>query len=272
MRRCVSASVIGAIALALLWRAQQIPSNDRNWSVDQVVLPEITTEGEVVTIKGVRDFRYDSLDSFQNSHVTRSYQLTRLRRVWFVLEHLSSWWDGPAHALLSFEFDGPEFLVVSAEIRKEVGEQFSPFWGLMRQYELMYVFADERDVIALRTNVRKHDVYVFPVLASEEAVRQLFLAILARAKGLSTTPEFYNTVANSCISNIVSHMRSLSKEGVPWTFAELLPGYADRAAYEMGLLDNQSSLQELRDRSFVTTKAQSAPVDETFSQRIRAQY
>ena len=46
-------------------------------------------------------------------------------------------------------------MAVSVEIRKEKGESFSPWRGLLREYELMYVVGDERDVIRLRTNYRR---------------------------------------------------------------------------------------------------------------------
>src|SRR5574341_723452 len=50
--------------------------------------------------------------------------------------------------------------------------------GFFRQYELFYVVADERDVIRLRTNVRKNppeEVYLYRARVPRENVRRLFL-------------------------------------------------------------------------------------------------
>ena len=73
---------------------------------------------------------------------------------------------GPAiaHLLLSFGF-GDDHLAISIEARKEKGEGYSSVKGFVRQYELYYVVADERDVLRVRTNYRKdppEDVYAIP--------------------------------------------------------------------------------------------------------------
>jgi len=69
-------------------------------------------------------------------------------------------------------------LAVSIETRKEVGEPYSAALGFFRRYELVYVVADERDLIGVRTNVRAdppEDVYVYRVAMPKEAARRLLL-------------------------------------------------------------------------------------------------
>lgn len=51
--------------------------------------------------------------------------------------------------------------------------------------------------------------------------------------------------------------------------AEHIPGYADAAAHELGLLDSSTSLETLRVRNLVTERAQKLAVDDQFSQRLR---
>ena len=70
---------------------------------------------------------------------------------------LASYWMGDdiAHIFLSFGFGGSDYLSFSIETRKEVGESYSTLAGFFRNYELYYVAADERDLVRLRTNVRK---------------------------------------------------------------------------------------------------------------------
>ena len=62
--------------------------------------------------------------------------------------------------MLSFGFEDGTYLAVSVEVRLEEDESYSPVGGLMRQFEIMYVVADERDVIRLRTRHRDADVLV----------------------------------------------------------------------------------------------------------------
>jgi len=61
---------------------------------------------------------------------------------------------GAAHTFVSFGFKSGDFLAISIEIRKEKGESFSAWRGLLKRYELMYVIADERDVIKLRAAIK----------------------------------------------------------------------------------------------------------------------
>ena len=57
-----------------------------------------------------------------------------------------------ARASSSFGFDGGDYVCISIETRKEVGENYSALRGFFRQFELTYVVADERDLVRLRTD------------------------------------------------------------------------------------------------------------------------
>ena len=72
--------------------------------------------------------------------------------------------DAIAHIMLSFGFAGRDYVTISIETRKEVGESYDTIRGFFRQYELIYIVGDERDLIRLRTNYRKNppeDVYLY---------------------------------------------------------------------------------------------------------------
>jgi len=160
-------------------------------------------------------------------------------------------------------------VAISAEIRKEKGESFSPWKGLLRQYELTYVIGDERDLIRLRTNYRRDPVYLYPVRASRERVRQMFLHMLGRANHLRSHPEFYNTLTNTCTTNIVRHVNELVPGRVhPWSYKVLFPGYADELAYELDLLDTDLPFPEARRRFRIDDDAQKVGIED-FSRAIR---
>ena len=96
---------------------------------------------------------------------------------------------------LTFGF-GDDHLAISIEARKEREEGYSSLGGFFRQYELIYVVGDERDLIRLRTNYRKdppEDVYLFQVRAPTENGRRVFLqymrrSMTSRRTRSSTTP------------------------------------------------------------------------------------
>src|SRR5437763_14843506 len=79
-----------------------------------------------------------------------------------------------AHPIVSFQFSDGLPLCSSIETRKTIGQQYSTLEGFDRQYTLIYVVADERDVVRLRTNYRREDVYLYHTLASPAQARERF--------------------------------------------------------------------------------------------------
>jgi Domain of unknown function (DUF4105) len=216
------------------------PSNDRDWTPDQARLAWADFAGRRVDVHNVRNTRYRSADDYDVAWEERSYDLDRLETAWFLVEPFgigADAWQGPAHTLMSFGFAGGDYVAVSVEIRKEKGESFSPWQGLLRQYEVTYVIGDERDLIELRTNHRRDPVYLYPVRAPRERIEQMFVSMLRRANHLRTEPEHYNTLTNTCTTNIVRHVNELVPGRVPWSYKVLLPGYSDELAYDLGLID-----------------------------------
>jgi hypothetical protein len=265
-----STAVLLAIAAlpSFAWLALPHPANDRPWSADQERLPEPRIEGQRVTIANVRNFAYRGAGDFDAHWEPRSYDLSRIESLWFVVEPFSGF-PGAAHTFLSFGFAGGDYLAVSVEIRKERGESFSPWKGLYRNYELMYVFGDERDLIQLRTEHRKDTVYVYPVKASPDAVRAVFLDVLRRAQALALQPEFYNSAFNTCTTNIAGHANRLHPGLVPFSWRILLPGHSDALALELGLIDFDGTLEQARARFRVNERAAAAAGRGDFSSRIR---
>lgn len=253
--------------LATILLALRRPSHERDWALDQRLLPTATVRGDVVEIRNVRNFAYRGEHDFEPRYETRTYDLRRLDSVWFMVERFGTK-PGIAHTLLSFGF-GDEFVAVSAEIRKEKGETYSPWRGLLREYELMYVIGDERDLIGLRTNHRRDEVYLYPMRTTPENMRKAFLGIVSRANDLATKPEFYNTLTNTCTTNIVRHVNDVVPGRVPFSFKVLLPAYSDRLAYDLGLIATDQPFESARRAYRIDRVAQSAGIDEKFSRVIR---
>lgn len=260
---------IALIALTLfgIWYFSHIPSNDREWSLDQQILPYAEFNGEEVTIYNIRNFTYKTKKEFTPSYYTKKFNIDQLTSVDYIVEPLESM--GAAHTLLSFGFENGDFLSISVEIRKEVGESFSPVKGLLRSYELMYVIADERDVVKLRTNYRKDTVYLYPVITTKEKMQELFVDMLNRANALREKPEFYNTLTSTCTTNIVKHVNRISPKRVPWDIRLLLPENSDELAYELGLIDTSVPLEELRQKHKINEKAERYADSPDFSKMIR---
>lgn len=265
--------LVGTAGLLVVFLLFQIfgplPSNDRDWTPDQERLPRVEIEGRRVRVHNLRHARYRSTHDYDVAWKERTYDLDRLRSAWFMVEPFSDF-KGPAHTLMSFGFEGNEYLAVSVELRKEKGEEFSPLKGLFRQYELMYVLGDERDLLQLRTSHRRDEVYLYPVRAPLERIEQMLVSMLRRANRLAEEPEFYNTLTSSCTTNIVSHVNELIPGRVPWwSYRIMLPSYSDELAYDLGLIDTDLPFEEAKRRFRIDQTAQRIGDREDFSAAIR---
>ena len=244
------------------------PSNYRTWIPAQAVLATAELRGDSLTIRNIRNSQYLNADDYVVRYYDKTFDLRRLRSVDFVTVPFQ---DSPtlAHTMLSFGFDDGEFLAVSVEARYEEGETYSPVKGALRQYELIYVVADERDVIVLRAKHRKDDVYLYRTRATPELARALLLDVMARANKLSAEPEFYDALSNNCTTNIVAHVNRVQPGRVPMNVGMLLPGYADRLAYDLGLLDTQLPFEKLKRQAQIDRVASRYADEPDFSRRIR---
>ena len=258
------------VLVFLVWWLLNRPSNDRDWSADQAILPEVVFDNGSVTIRNIRDCYYESAEEFRVRHYDETFDLETLARVDYFVEPFAGW-RGPAHTFLSFGFDDGRFVAISVEVRREKGESFSVLGGLMRRLELMYVIASERDLVDLRATHRGNRVFCYPVRASRERIRTMFESMLRRANRLRTHPEFYNTLTNTCTTNIVGHLNEVSEESVPWWNPRVLfPGYSDRLAFDMGLIDSDRPFAELRQTCEISDRVREFVDTDEFSRRIRA--
>lgn len=248
------------------------PSNARNWSPDQAVLAYADILGNQVTVHNVRHCRYFPDESYVVNHYDKTYDLADLRGVdYFVIPFENM--PAIAHTMLSFEFrpvGGPsQWLVASVEIRKEVGEEYATWKGTARQYELMYVLADERDVVQVRATHRGEDVYRYHTTATPDQARQLLVDVLGRTNELANRPEFYNTITNNCTTNIARHINRISPRRLRYDYHILLPGYSAKLAYDEGLIERHGTFKETQAHAYISTKATLLAEHEDFSERIR---
>ena len=261
--------LLAALVAALVWFVLKQPSNEGNWSADQAVLPSVELLGSVAKVRNVRNFTYRSTTDFTPAYYDAEYDLDKLTRVYFVIEPFSGY-KGAAHTFLSFEFEDGQFLAASVEIRKEKGESFKAIKGIFKQYELMYVLADERDVLKLRSNYRHDEVYVYPIATGKERVKETLLSIFRRVNKLHDEPEFYNTLTNNCATNLARHANEVVPRRVPWNLTLLFPAEADRYAFDLGLIDTKlADFAEVRRAHHINDLALAYADDLEFSLRIR---
>lgn len=260
-----AAAILSYLLMVLLLQ----PSNERDWSPDQQRLATAEFSGDSVRVSNVRNALYRSTTDFDVHWEERSYDLSQLESVWYVVEPFATW-RGPAHTFLSFGFTNGDYIAISVEIRKERGESFSPLLGLLRQYELTYIVGDERDLIGLRANHRHDEVHLYPMRATQSAARALFVSMLERANTLAVQPEFYNTLTSTCTSNIVDHVNRIAPEPISYSYKILLPDYSDDLAFDLGLIDTDLPREQFRAAFRINDLALEHADSADFSKAIRA--
>jgi len=257
-----------ALLAAFGWWFSLNPSNDRAWTPEVARVAHATIDGDRVTVHDIRNFDYRSETDFTPAYYDRTFDLRTLDS----LDLLAVYWMGPAiaHMFVSFGF-GDDHLAVSIEARKVLGEGYSSLKGFFRQYELVYVVADERDVIRVRTNYRKdppEDVYLYRTQGPRDNIRRIFLDYVREINALHERAQFYNTLTTNCTTNILWHTR-VNATSVPMSWKVLVSGYAAEYAYEKGRLDRSLPFPELQRRSRINARAQAADQAPDFSRRIR---
>ena len=266
-RRHMPVAVIVLFLGVVVWWISIAPSHDREWRPEVAVMPRAIIEGDRVRLTGVRNFDYRTRNDFTVRYEEREVWLSHLTGLDFYVSYFS---EGPVgHTFVSFIFDNAPPLSISIETRPEVGEGFAPVASLFKQFELIYVVGDERDIVGVRTNHRHEAVYLYRLNTSADDARRLLLIYLARINELADRPEFYHLLSNSCTINIMRYANAAGRVG-RLDIRHILNGLIDSYLYSSGRMDTTLPFDELRRRSLINEAAQAADGAPDFSQRIRA--
>jgi Domain of unknown function (DUF4105) len=268
VRRKLLACGIG-FAAVLTWWLTISPSNDRAWQGDVARTAWADIDGDRVTIHDLRNFDYRTETDYTPHWESRTYDLSQIRGADLFITYWGSPWI--AHPIASFQFGDDQRVAISIETRKEVGEDYSALRGFFRQYELIYIIADERDVVRLRTNYRSgEEVYLYRTTATPEAARIIFLDYLRSANELHHQPAFYNALTSNCTTNIRLHAKAAAgSRAPPWDWRLLLNGKSDEFAYQYGRLVGDLPFAALRQQAHINEAARAADTAADFSARIR---
>ncbi len=252
--------------IVLAWWLWIPASNDRNWESDMKKTAWAEFDGDKVTVHNIRNCHYRSTADFDVAYYDKTFDLDKLEGADFFLIY----WGSPmiAHTIMSFCFEGGQYIDISIECRKEVGEGYSAITGFFRQFELMYVVADERDLIRLRTHFRKETVYLYRLNAKPQMVRQVLLDYLKSVNSLNEKPEWYNALTQNCTTTIRGHTAPYFHGKLSWKM--IVNGYLDTLLYERKAVNTSMPFEKLKEISCINERALKAGDSLDYSDKIRA--
>src|SRR5215471_11099293 len=258
--------IFAACALVASWWVTLKPQNDRRWQSDVAQTAWAEINGDEITIHNVRNCDYRTETDFTPHWETRAVRLSQITGMDVAINYWGSPWI--AHPIVSFQFSDGLPLCFSIETRKTIGQQYSTLEGFYRQYTLIYIVADERDVIRLRTNYRREDVYLYHTLASPAEAQERFREYINTVNVLHASPRWYNAVTSNCTTSI--RAQRAAKLRTPWDWRILFNGKADEMLYQRHAVATSGlPFAELKQRSLINDRARAADKDPDFSRLIR---
>ena len=185
-------------------------------------------QGDEVTFHNVRNCDYRTETDYTPHWETRTVRISQITGIDLAINYWGSPWI--AHPIVSFQFADAPPLCFSIEIRKKLGQIYSTIGGLYRQFELIYIVADERDVIRCAPTIAKRMSIFTARLFRQRRRANVFLNTSIRSTPCGTNragitpspPTAPRASAHSIHAN----------ERVPWDWRILLNGKGDELMYE----------------------------------------
>jgi len=264
-----AAMCFAGFCIVLLWWLSLKPSNEGDWQPDAVRTASVEINGDHVTIHNLRNCDYVTEKDYTNCWSDRTVYLSQLR---YADLFFTTW--GPkyiGHPIVSFQFGDNDHIAFSIEARYKVGQDYSAILGFFRQYELIFITADERDVIRLRTNFRKDEqVFMYRTTVSPDRAREIFLIYADYLNQLRDHPEWYNAVTRNCTTTLDTKIAADMKNPQPWNYQLLLNGTLDELLYERGrLVTGGLPFPELKEREHINDAGKAADGSPDWSALIR---
>lgn len=262
------------LAPLLFWWQTLQPTNEKEWAADVARIAHGEIRGERLLLKNVRNFRYYRNDTTteewqeEERWESREYNLDDIQGLDLFLSYWAS--EHIAHVIMSWDFGEDRHLAISIETRKDIHQEYSALQGFFKQFELSYVAADEKDLIRLRTNFRKEQVYAYRLEVSQEKARALLEAYVFEMNSMVSAPQFYDALTRNCTTAIFLHTKAINPDAPPpmdWRI--VVSGHLDELLYERDLLSQRLPFADLRKQSRIDLHMQ-AQGEKNFSRLLRA--
>lgn len=231
----------------LVWLSTIQASNNLEWRAEVANLPKIVINNKTIVVQNFRNARWHE-GGVTTSWENREYDLTKLNSLDLIVEPFN---DSKlmAHTMLDFGFGEQGHIIISVEARKEVFEEYSLVAGALRQFELIYIFGDEKDLLSLRALERGSALHLYPIKADAKFIVSLFKDLVKSANALHDEPKFYRTLRDNCTTTLVEHMDRHYQQKIGTRIETIFPAKAGELLHNLGRMDTMLSYPQAHDAS-----------------------
>ena len=244
------------------------PRHNRDWRPEQSKLSSAQIKGDNVLINNIRNCSYRSEHDLDLHYYDKSFDLNKLETVDLIVQPFKKM-SLIAHIFLSFGFEGGDYISVSIEARRKNKTSFSFFGGFFRMFEIIYIIADEKDIMRLRPLHHKDNVYIYPLKIKKVKIKKIFLDILKRINGIEKKSEFYNTLTNSCVTNIFKHIKEAGETEIPRSWKFFVPSKLDKLLYDIKLIKTKLPFDAFKEKHRINDRAEKYQDEADYSAKIR---
>jgi hypothetical protein len=256
--------------IVLIWWLSLSASNNPPWQQDAARPAWAEVRGDQVVMHNVRNCKYRTQFDYSDCYGDRTVYLSQLSAVDFFLTNWGLKWA--SHPILSFQFGQNEHIAFSIEARYRPGQAYSPIRGFFRQYGLIFVAAEESDVIRLRTDFRPdhEEVYLYRVNVQPDIARTMFSTYINYLNRLKDHPEWYNELTKNCTSTVATLLANDTGNSQGWSIQLVLNGTMDELMYNRGrLVTGGLPFPALKQREHINPVAHTISDPADFSRLIR---
>ncbi len=264
-----SLAALAVAALVAVWHLGfVVPDANEDWTPQHARMPHVEIVGDKIRVGDVRNFTWRTETDFTPGYYDRVYDLNKISSMYYVLSPIRDL-RAVSHVWVGFGFSDGQAVAVSVEARGVKERPYGMLRSMFRQFQLIYVVGDERDVVGLRAAIWQNEVRIFRVRTTPEGMRLLFRDMMERAHSLEEHAEFYHLITNNCMNNVTYHIRRLGGRQLPSDWRLLLTGFSDRLAFDYGFLDTDLPFAEAHEAYRIDDWIRQIPLDEDFSRRLR---
>ena len=245
--------VVAALTILFTYVSYKKPVMDRDWQDDSKILPAFSISTSTIEIKNLRDWRYEPYKVVSKNYYTDTFIPDNVSKAYLLFNPFGQW-DGVGHSFFVFEFTDGKTVSVSIEARKEVGEDYGVFMGVLNEYEVWYAFGSATDFLTNRAIYHDEDLYMYPLLIPKEIAKGLFVDLSNQAHKLETEPGFYNTITSNCTNLLADSANRVKKGSVPFHYSRLFTGYIDDQLYDLGSIRHNAPFEKVYEEARIDLK------------------